>query len=266
MVDIHCHIISGLDDGAQDIETSMNMVDIAVKDGIRHIIATPHYIYGGLDNTSEVIKSQVDKLNDIIRHNNINLTVYEGCEAFICPELPQLVRDGTVSTLNNSMYILIELPMSNIPQYTKDVIYELKLYGYNPIIAHPERNKEIINDPTKLIDLVNRGALTQLNASSLTSLYGTTVCNTAIKLLKNNLIHTMASDAHSAKGRKPQLSKAKVIINKILNEETILNILDNNRRVLDNKPITPGEIHKIKRIRNNIFLKGYHKIVSSFIS
>ncbi|OGO79275.1 MAG: hypothetical protein A2Y23_01505 [Clostridiales bacterium GWB2_37_7] len=254
LVDLHCHILPGIDDGAKDLNTTLAMCQIAEQDGTDSIIATPHFIHGAINNHRELIHSKVIELNSYIREQNINIELYPGCEAFICPELPKMVREGHVCTLNNTQYILIELPMASVPEYTIDVIYKLKLDGYIPIIAHPERNAVIAHKPNILLDLINRGALTQVNATSVKGLFGKEVMSTAIDLIQHKMVHFLASDAHTTGGRSPKLSSAMSIIDSKVSLETLETIISNSQAVLKGEPIMIEEPIKIKEIKGlNIF-------------
>jgi protein-tyrosine phosphatase len=237
LIDVHCHIIPGVDDGAKNINIALDMCKIAQVDGTHGIIATPHYIHGVINNSLEVVHEKVAELNNHLRQQQIAVDIYPGSEVFICPELPQLVREGRICTLNNSRYILMELPLNSIPEYTIEVIYQLRLEGYIPIIAHPERNLEIANNPNILYDLITRGALAQINAPSLRGLFGKSAMDTALQLLKRNMVHLLATDAHTTGGRSPRLSNSIDIIENKLGPETLLAIAKNGLLVLNNQPV-----------------------------
>ena len=121
MIDLHCHILPGIDDGAKDIEETLEMARIAVSEGIKHIICTPHYIqYSDYYNKSQVF-DLVEAVNKKLAEESIELTLSAGHEVYLTPDLPKLVQEGEVSTLNNTQYILIEFPMNDIPIYAEDV-------------------------------------------------------------------------------------------------------------------------------------------------
>ena len=260
IIDIHCHIIPGIDDGASDIGTSIEMCKIAEQEGIHVIIATPHYIHGVLDNGRDIVCSKVIELNNHLREKHINVDIYPGCEVFICPELPKLVLEGKICTLNNSKYVLIELPMESIPEYTVDVIYQLKLAGYIPIIAHPERNAIINRYPDTLHDLISRGALSQINTSSLVGLFGKDIMKLTTKLLKHKMVHLLASDAHTTRGRSPRLSAAIDKIEKLVGPEVLLKIMQNNEAILNNELISVEESIKIDDKGRMRFISNFKKI------
>ncbi len=259
---MHCHIIPNIDDGARNINTSIEMCRIAEQEGIHGIIATPHYIHGIIDNDRDMVCSKVMELNNLLREKSINVEIYPGCEAFICPELSQLVLEGKICSLNNSQYVLIELPMESIPEYTAEVIYQLKLTGYTPIIAHPERNTVIKSNPDALLNLISRGALSQINASSLAGLFGKDIMRATTILLKRKMVHFLASDAHTGGGRSPRLSIAIDKIEKLAGPEALLKILQNGEAILNNQLISveePIELGDQGRIR---ILSNFKRIFS----
>lgn len=262
IIDMHCHIIPNIDDGACDISTAIEMCRVAEQDGIYGIIATPHYIHRVIDNGRDIVCAEVIELNNHLKNRKINVDIYPGCEAFICPELPKLVSEGRICTLNNSQYVLVELPMESIPEYTENVIYQLKLAGYTPIIAHPERNEIINNYPDALFNLISRGALSQVNASSLTGLFGKDIMRVATILLKHKMVHLVASDAHTIGGRSPRLSSAIDKIEKLAGSETLLKIMKNSQAILNNQWISVEEPIRIGDYGRIRFLSNFKRIFS----
>ena len=237
-VDIHAHILPGIDDGAKDMETAVQMLKIACRNGTGHIIATPHYIPGETQYHPSLVTELCSKLNMEAEKEAIPCTVYPGSEIFISPDLPRLYADNQVITLNHSSYLLIEMPMAGIPTYTDSVLYELQLMGVTPIIAHPERNQDIIEEPVIIKKLVERGILTQINAGSVTGLYGKKVQKTALKLIKQGLVHFIASDAHTTHTRTPDLSMAIHVLRKKMRRMSLDGLLLNNGlNVIHNKKI-----------------------------
>ena len=197
MIDLHCHILPGIDDGSKDIEETLEMARIAVSEGIHHIICTPHYIqYSDYYNKAQV-EALVAEMNERFVQEEIDLTLSIGHEVYMTPDLPKLVQEGEVSTLNNSQYILIEFPMNDIPMYAEDVFYELRLMGLTPILAHPERYPMIMEDPNLLLKFLNLGVLCQANVGSIRGFFGERVQQTVLKLIEHHMIHFIATDAHT---------------------------------------------------------------------
>lgn len=211
-IDIHCHIIPGIDDGAQNEDIAVKMLKTAQKSGTRQIIATPHFVHGNTRYGFATIIEKCAELNKLAVSQGIDIIVYPGCEVFINPDLIDLYDQKLIETLNVSRYMLIEFPMMNLPSYTDEILYKLQLKGVIPIIAHPERYSEIQDKPELLENYVTRGILTQINSGSITGMHGREVKKTAMRLLKMGLVHFVASDAHSDGTRNPDLSKAALIV------------------------------------------------------
>lgn len=204
------------------------MLKIAYKTGTRHIIATPHYVYGNTRYAFGTISEKCIELNRLAKRAGVEVNVYPGCEIFISPELLELYEQKLIDTLNRSEYMLIEFPMMSIPLYTDDILYKLQLKGITPIIAHPERYSEIQYNPEILENFVRRGILVEVNSGSITGLHGMVVKKTAMKLLEKGLVHFVASDAHSERHRSPDLSKAVKVVEKKFGTKLRENLFTNN--------------------------------------
>lgn len=213
-IDIHSHIIPGVDDGARDEAMSLKMLRIAHDCGTRHIIATPHYFYGNTRYEFADIKEKCEHLNNIAKNAGLNITVYPGCEVFITPEIVELYDQGLIGTLAESCYMLIEFPMMSIPPYTDTVLYHLQLKGITPVIAHPERYIEIQRKPELIGAYADRGILSQVNSGSITGLYGMKAKRTVMRLIKEGWVQFVASDTHSDNNRNPDLENAAARIEK----------------------------------------------------
>lgn len=199
MIDIHCHLLPALDDGAPTEEISIQMCRQAYSNGYTDVIATPHHLRGNFDNPGFIVRKQVEILNTQLKHKQIPLTVYPGHEVRLHEDLLEGLKSGNVLTLADSPYILLELPTDTVPLYTRSLIYQLLVTGYTPIIAHPERNRAIQQNPNLLAELVQMGALSQLTWSSLRSF--SKFKQVSIQLIKKDLIHFIASDAHDLVNR-----------------------------------------------------------------
>jgi protein-tyrosine phosphatase len=201
MIDLHCHILAGIDDGAQSMEESLEMARAAVQEGIDTIIATPHHKNGRYENMKQVIIEKTAELNEVLKVENIPLTILPGQETAIHGELLKGITLGEVSTLNNTQYIFIELPAGHVPRYTHKLLYDLQMEGKVPVIVHPERNQEIIERPEVLYQLVKNGAISQVTASSICGIFGKKIKFFSEQLIEANLAHFIASDAHNTNKR-----------------------------------------------------------------
>ncbi|GEN36012.1 MULTISPECIES: tyrosine-protein phosphatase [Aneurinibacillus] len=199
-VDIHNHILWGLDDGAQTPEDTLALAKDAVQNGITHVIATPHHRDGKYDNPASVILQRVDEANRLLEDNKIPLTILPGMELHLYGEIVQDFQAAhqTLITLNQTqLYVLIELPYDHVPAYTQRLLFDLQVEGYVPIIAHPERNHDIRERPSILHRMVEKGALAQLTAASVAGEFSSKYQGISRKLIEHNLIHFIASDAHN---------------------------------------------------------------------
>jgi len=201
VVDIHCHILPRLDDGAPDMATSVAMARLAVAAGITTVIGTPHWIEDEHETDPARVRQTVRDLQAELNSRAIPLTVLPGNEALICPDLPDRVKKGDVLTLaDKGTHLLLELPYEDLPTYVDDVVFRLQLQGITPVLAHVERYAYVRTDWHVLDLWVQRGCLAQVNASSLDP--GRTD-HLAQGLVDRGLIACTASDAHDATRRPP---------------------------------------------------------------
>jgi protein-tyrosine phosphatase len=209
MIDLHCHILPGVDDGPTSQDESLAMARRAVEDGVHTILATPHTLNGIYINPVTAVTSRVAALKETLSKNHIKLQLYAGADVHVCPHMLGMIERGEAGTIKDARkYILLEFPSQTIPQGIKNEIFSLKLNGITPIISHPERNAVIQQDLDVLYELVRMGALSQMSAASITGYFGTKAMLCAERLLKHRMIHVIASDAHSSTIRPPVLSKA----------------------------------------------------------
>lgn len=220
MIDTHAHILPSLDDGPGTIEESVELCKVAAKDGIKKIVATPHTKDGVYEAKSDKILKTVEVLNLKLKENQVAIEILPGAEIHIHEGLVENVKSGEVLTINNSgKFILFELPFVFIPPGTDKFVFNLKANGIVPIIAHAERISAFQKNPELVGQLVNIGALVQVNAPGLTGRAGPRERKCAEWFLKNRLVHFIASDVHSLTGRPPILSKAVECAARIVGEE-----------------------------------------------
>jgi protein-tyrosine phosphatase len=249
MIDLHCHILPGVDDGPEKLEGSLGMAEIAVQNGIHTIIATPHSHNGVYINDWKKILSATANLQEHLDKEKIALTVLPGLEIHLNPDMTAIIENGKAGTLNNTgKYALIELPYQTIPDGLKNEIFNMKILGITPVIAHPERNMDIQDDFSILYDIVESGVLCQLTANSISGKFGTKTKNCAFDLLKARLAHIIASDAHTMNHRPPVLQDARDIAAEVLEDENEANdmvvktpeLIINGKRVTTQEPKKPS--------------------------
>lgn len=221
MIDIHTHILPGIDDGPQSIQESIEILRKAADGGVKAIVATPHVLELPSENYWQRVSDTFNCVKEAVEWENISIEVILGAEVFISPDLPQTIKKNKWLTINNgNNYVLLELPVQEIPSFTDQTIFELLVRGIVPIVSHPERYLEIQNDTNKLFKLVKKGALTQLNSGSLRGKYGKKVQKTAKTLLARNLIHMIGSDVHSVPNGPYSLSQGVNLAGDIVGAKT----------------------------------------------
>lgn len=229
MYDIHCHVLYGVDDGARNIEDSINICRLLANDGVKAVIATPHYMEGKSQIDSSRLFTHVFLLNLELKVENIDMEVLAGMEVYTNPDLLNLYEQKKIITINYKNYMLIELPQYNIlPPYLDDLLFNLQLKGIKPVIAHPERYISVIKDPYIVYSLINKGCIMQVNSGSVEGLFGSTVRKTAYILLKNNMVHVVSSDTHSSYRNISSLKNCYGIIYKKFGKDTAENLFINN--------------------------------------
>ena len=202
MIDLHCHILPGIDDGAQTLEDSLAMAEVAVANGITYILCTPHHNNGRFENPKYEVMEHVSKLQEEFDKRNIPLTLFEGQEVRLTGEtIPDLLSDRLLTVDSDDKYLLIEFPSSDVPSFSEQVVFELVSKGVTPIIVHPERNAVFLEDPNLLIPFLEMGCLAQLTAPSYIGVFGKKIQKMAKLMIKHNMVHMIATDAHNVNKR-----------------------------------------------------------------
>ena len=166
MIDLHCHILPGIDDGAKTMEDSITMAMAAYEEGIHTIVATPHHQNGRFINVKEMVIEKVEELNEELEIKGVPIKILPGQEVRIHGDLLEELSKGiAIGVGNTTNYLLIEFPSGHVPQFANQILYDLKVEGYRPVIVHPERNREIMENPSVLYELVKKGIFTQDNRS-----------------------------------------------------------------------------------------------------
>jgi len=217
MIDIHHHLLFGLDDGSPDLETSVAMARMAAENGITHIVCTPHanhrYHFDPAVNA--------ERLAELRRQLDGTITLGLGCDFHLSYDnIEDALHSHTKYTLNQKQYLLVEFADLMIPQSMTNTFYEMKVVGLQPIITHPERNHTIQRNPNRMIDWLREGCLVQVTASSLTGRFGRTAQAMAFKYFDKNWVHFIATDAHNLESRPPIMSEAYQIIENKYGKET----------------------------------------------
>lgn len=210
MVDLHCHVLPAIDDGSESLEQSLEFCRVALADGVTTLVATPHQRPGVYENSPAAVHQKILGLRSALQETAIDIEIVEGAEVYCTPDLPQRVREGKVTTINGAgRYLLLELPYQQAPLRVEETIFQLKLAGVTPILAHPERIAYFVADLSRLAALVRLGCLTQVTGAALLGKFGARALDYTIRMLENNLAHIISSDAHDTVYRPPVLSRAR---------------------------------------------------------
>ena len=232
MIDIHTHILPGLDDGSSSVEDTIAMAKAAVSEGITAMVATPHHGNDYFDNEAASIQDAVGQMNRILQQHYIPLTIMPGQEARISSRFIDDFHAQRIQPLNQTCYILIEFPSQHIPDNIENIFHELHVKGKVPIIAHPERNREIIAHPDRLVTLCRMGALTQVTSHSINGRFGKKLQRFAIDLCRRQLVHFVASDVHNLTFRPFHLAQAYEVIEHYLDSDTSKQLQSNAEQLI----------------------------------
>lgn len=218
-IDIHCHIMPGVDDGAPNMETSLEMLRIADKNDITHIILTPHHkpMHHNVSPQHNVLYRK--KLQEAARAEGIKAKLFSGNEIYYSDETMDELLQGEVCSLAGSDYVLVEFHPTNPYKAIQNAMYRVMSAGYIPIVAHVERYSDIVTNPGHVDDLIDMGCLIQVNASSVMGKYGLGIGHFTKTLLKQEKVHFIASDAHDTKSRAPKLSECRKYVERKFGEE-----------------------------------------------
>lgn len=252
MIDIHNHIVYGVDDGSRNLDESIKMVELYKKAGFDQIIATSHYDKSRYMVDANEIKEKVFIINDEIEKRTLDFKVYPGHEIQVELDMIKKIKSGDLLTLNNSRYVLCELSFVNKPTFLKDLFYNLELEGYVPIIAHVERYPYVENNIEWLEDFIKMGVLIQINYSSIKSNFEITR-----ELLERNMVHIIGTDSHQSEWRNPDIRAYKDEMLKIVSEERFEILSTINPAKVINDEFISSEYDKIikpeKREKKGIF-------------
>jgi protein-tyrosine phosphatase len=258
MIDIHTHILPGIDDGVQSEEESIAFARMAVEDGITEMVATPHCKDGSYENDLPFVLQQVAAIRRVLEMHQVPLELIPGAEVHICPDLVDRIRDGRAPTLaNNGKTLLLELSLTQPPPVElESLVFQLKLEGILPIFAHPERIQYFRDDRSRYAEVIRLGAWGQITAGSVLGTFGASAKKFSEELVRKGLIHVLASDAHNVRGRPPRLREAANVIAGWIGEEAAERMVTSTPRDLlaGKDPQVPALESAAHKPRNRSFL------------
>lgn len=250
MIDIHSHILYGVDDGAKDLSMSLDLIEEAKEVGFDKIIFTSHYMNGYFmanSNMREKVLAEIDNTK------NVDVDLFLGNEIFLNDNIMKLLHEKKAVTLNNSRYILFELPFNIKPINFLNNVFKMQSNNFVPILAHPERYAYFYKNPEIYEEFVKKGILLQVNFGSFDGLYGSRAQIMAERLLKANLVHFIASDVHRPQTIYPEIPRIVCNLEKLVGKDKIYELTTiNPQRVIDNKDI---EIEDNLHIKWSLFEK-----------
>lgn len=238
MIDFHTHIIPNIDDGARNIEETCKLIQEAKAEGFKGIILTPHYRENYFETNIPEINVWLKVIEDNLKEKGIDIDLYLGNEIYFTENIMELLINGKASTINNTCYVLFEMPLDIEPENLYNVIYSLKENKLIPILAHPERYKFVQKEPELINDLIDNGVLMQANYGSILGQYGEKAEIIVRKFLENKMIHFLGSDVHRKGTTYKATQHAIEEIKDIIGEEELEKLTTTNPMlVLQNKKI-----------------------------
>lgn len=233
LVDIHCHILPGVDDGSQSMGQSRQMLDLAWENGIRAIIATPHFMPEGRHPAPEKLRGMVEELREYAYTRQYDMEIYEGNEIYYHEEALKLLDEGMILPLAGSDYVLVEFSPADDARYIRNALVQLQSAGYEPILAHVERYMSLCRKPYDRIgELRDMGVLIQVNTHSIEGKMGPVHKKTAHDLLKKRWVDFVATDAHSDRGRSHAIEDCVKILRRKYPADYVEDILGGKARRL----------------------------------
>ena len=248
MIDMHSHILPGIDDGSRDSEETYKLLIEAYNAGFEKVVSTAHYYLGYYEENENTRKTCIGDINKRLQGLNYDIQICVGSEIFITSDIVKLLKEHKASSINETKYVLFETAFATEPQNLKDVIYSLMSNNYIPIIAHPERYSYVQKNPNMLLELIDLGVLFQSNFGSIIGQYGKEAKKTVNLLLKNNFIHFLGTDAHRKNTIYTAIPQALESLKEIISEKELEELTTiNPNLVLENKEIYTRRPTKIKK-------------------
>lgn len=248
MIDLHCHILPGIDDGAETLEASIAMAEKAISQGITHILCTPHHNNGKYRNEKSEVISLVSFVQSEFDKRQLPITLLEGQEIRITGDLIEDIRrDEILFTDLDDTYLLIEFPTLEVPLYVERLFFELLQMGKRPVIVHPERNAHFRKNPNHLVPFLDMGCLAQLTAPSYMGVFGKDIQKTAKTMVKHNLVQMTASDAHGISKRTFYLKECYEQIAKDFGQEKVAQMKQVAKDLINGDEVVYPEYTEVKK-------------------
>lgn len=225
MIDLHCHLLSGIDDGAADLDESLEMARLSVAGGVNVVACTPHFFPGVYNNSGSDVRFRIADLQSQLDNAGIDCRLVTGGDLHIAPDLLAKLKSGEALSLNDGRYVLVEPPHHVLPPNIEGLFFNLLSAGYVPILTHPERMSWIEREYELMFRLVRSGVWMQITAASLLGDFGSRAKSWALRMLREGLVHIVASDAHGAVRRPPRMGEAFNALIPLVGEEEAFNLV-----------------------------------------
>jgi protein-tyrosine phosphatase len=265
MIDIHHHLLPGLDDGSKTMENSVAMAKLAAAEGITHIVCTPH-ANGKYDYDRETNEILLAELRLQLTQNNIPITLGLGCDFHLSYDNIQDAKEHPLRYAINSLgYLLVELPDYGLPPGLSEIFYELQLAGLTPILTHPERNPTLQSDMARIEPWLRAGVLIQITGDSVRGSMGKAAEKMAYQLLAERWVHFLATDAHNVTSRPPRIAEARnIVAKKYGSEYAEFLCVTNPRAVFEGNPLPSQEEPRLddERAEKSFFQKFLSKLTT----
>ena len=247
MIDIHSHILPNIDDGSRSIDETFNLIKEAKNVGFDAIVLTSHYMEGYYETNVPEGEVWLNAIYENLQAKNIDINLYLGNEIYMSENLIKLLEERKASTINDTSYVLFELPLNAEPLNLYDTIYEMQQYKLVPILAHPERYSFVQREPELVYDLVEKGVLMQANYGSIIGQYGNKAKMIVKKFFEGNMIHLLGTDVHRQNTIYPKIPQILSELNGLIGEEKLEELTTiNPNLVLHNKRIDIETPHLMK--------------------
>ncbi len=247
MIDFHTHILPNIDDGARSIEETIELVQEAKKVGFEAIISTSHYMEGYYETNVPEREMWINVIYEKLQEENLSMKLYLGNEIYLSENLVSLLKEGRACTINDTSYVLFEMPLNIEPMNLYNVIYEMIQHKLVPILAHPERYTFIQQKPEMLAELIEKGVFIQSNYASILGYYGKKAQIIVKKFLQSNMVHFLGSDVHRPNTIYPRIPQILAELTKIIGKDKLEELTNANPKlVLQNKRIQMEEPNKIE--------------------
>lgn len=251
MIDIHTHLLNNVDDGSRDAIESLTSLKLAEEVGFTDVILTPHYIEDYYENDYESIKPKIEELEAKLSKSNIKLKLHQGNEVYITENIGELIKNGVVSKLASSRYVLFELPLRSKMLNIESLINDIIDAGCVPVLAHPERYMFVQHNPNQLRPLIEKGVLIQSNYGSIIGQYGKEAKKALVKMLKNNMVHLLGTDTHRTGFIYGHFGRVEREFLKHISEDKFEELTTTNpMKIIEDNPI---EIEKPTMARKKLF-------------